>query len=234
MISEAQQFWESIVGKIKNLIRKETENTMRCERYEVSTAPNGTVMGVKKPYGAKELFLPYSQEVAGATVGTPVLVMWWGSMSNAKVYYYANGYEGNSGHGIPSGGTTGQILGKNSGTDYDAGWITGTHSTMLYNGNKVGALTPIALSDAYTNYDVLVISWITNVDVYTQVVDVASVVSGRNYFTDYAVTIDSVLGTLWSLAYFNFVNSTTIQINGVWANNSNWTLGIFAVRGIKF
>ena len=83
MLSDALKFWESIAGKVKQLIRGETQNAFRCERYEVSTAPNGTVMGVKKPFG-NEILLPYSQEVSEASVGDPVLVVWWNSMSNAK------------------------------------------------------------------------------------------------------------------------------------------------------
>lgn len=98
MLSDAMKFWESIAGKVKQLIRGETQNAFRCERYEVSTAPNGTVMGVKKPYG-NEILLPYSKEVSEASVGDPVLVVWWNSMSNAKVYYFANGYEGTTGGG---------------------------------------------------------------------------------------------------------------------------------------
>ena len=94
MISEALQFWNSVSGKIAGLIRNETKNAFRCERYEVTTAPNGTQIGVTLPYGSNQLFIPYSKEVATASVGDTVLVVWWGSMSNAKAYYFANGYEG--------------------------------------------------------------------------------------------------------------------------------------------
>lgn len=94
MLSEAQRFWDAISGKVRQLIRGETQNAMRCERYEVTTAPNGVEMGVSKPYSTNELMLPYSSEVANAQVGDPVLVVWWNSMSNAKVCYYADGYRG--------------------------------------------------------------------------------------------------------------------------------------------
>ena len=122
MISEAKAFWDSISGKVKSLIRKETENAMRLQRYDVTTAPNGTVMGVRQPFGNNEIFLPYSQEVASATVGDTVLVAWWGSMSNAKVYYFADGYEGTAGAGLPTGGTAGQGLLKTGPDDYQAAW----------------------------------------------------------------------------------------------------------------
>lgn len=94
MLSEAKSFWDAIAGKVRELIRGETQNTFRMERYDVTTAPNGSRIGVTKPFGTNEIFLPYSAEVANATVGAPVLVTWWGSMSNAKVYYYADGYRG--------------------------------------------------------------------------------------------------------------------------------------------
>lgn len=116
MLSDALKFWESIAGKVKQLIRGETQNAFRCERYEVSTAPNGSVMGVKKPFG-NEILLPYSQEVSEASVGDPVLVVWWNSMSNAKVYYFANGYEGTTGGG--------------GGGDEDSGVVIATISLPL-------------------------------------------------------------------------------------------------------
>ena len=94
MLSEAQRFWEAIAGKVKQTAKEVSKNAFRCERYTVTTAPNGVKMGVTLPMGNTELMLPYSSEVASATVGDTVLVVWWGSMSNAKVYYYANGYSG--------------------------------------------------------------------------------------------------------------------------------------------
>lgn len=94
MLSEAQRFWDAIVGKVKQTVREESKNAFRCERYTVTTAPNGVKMGVTLPMGNTELMLPYSFEVASAHVGDSVLVVWWGSMSNAKVYYFANGYKG--------------------------------------------------------------------------------------------------------------------------------------------
>lgn len=105
MISEALSFWNAISGKVNRLIKDETNNAFRCERYTVTTAANGSKIGVTLPYGNNEVFLPYSREVADATVGTPVLVVWWGSMSNAKVYYFAdgyNGYQGSSGTPLDS------------------------------------------------------------------------------------------------------------------------------------
>lgn len=94
MISEAKAFWDPISGKVKDQIAKEMGNALQVQRYDVTTDPDGTVMGVTQPFGSNEIFLPYSKEVAGATVGDTVLVAWWGSMSNARVYYFAKGYDG--------------------------------------------------------------------------------------------------------------------------------------------
>lgn len=94
MISEAKAFWDPISGKVKDQIAKEMGNALQVQRYDVTTDPDGDVMGVTQPFGSNEIFLPYSKEVAGATVGDTVLVAWWGSMSNARVYYFAKGYDG--------------------------------------------------------------------------------------------------------------------------------------------
>ena len=99
MISEAKAFWDPISGKVKDQIQREMGNALQVQRYDVTTAPDGSVMGVTQPFGSNEIFLPYSKEVAGATVGDTVLVAWWGSMSNARVYYFAKGYEGTSVNG---------------------------------------------------------------------------------------------------------------------------------------
>lgn len=99
MISEAKAFWDPISGKVKEQIQKQMGNALQVQRYDVTTEPDGDVMGVAQPFGSNEIFLPYSKEVAGATVGDTVLVAWWGSMSNARVYYFAKGYDGGAGGG---------------------------------------------------------------------------------------------------------------------------------------
>ena len=158
MISEAQRFWDAIVGKVRKVAQDESKNAFRCERYEVTTAPNGSKIGVTLPLGSKEIFLPYSAEVEDATVGSQVLVVWWGSMSNAKVYYYANGYRGISGGvlavmpigyiymstastdpGTLFGGSwqpigEGQVL-MSAGTHYAAGSTVGSSSVTLTSDN---------------------------------------------------------------------------------------------------
>ena len=105
MLDQAKAFWDSLAGKVRQTVREETENALRMQRYTVSTAPNGSVIGVTLPYGTNELLIPYSQEVDSATAGDVVLVAWWGNMSNAKVYYFADGYRGGSSGGGAQIGT---------------------------------------------------------------------------------------------------------------------------------
>lgn len=126
MIEEAKAFWDAISGKVKALIQSETSNAMRVARFNVTTAPNGSVMGVTQPYGNTELLLPYSQEVAGASVGDTVLVAWWGSMSNGRVYYFSKGYDGGAGGGGASTNAIASITfpAAASWTDSGNGWWT--------------------------------------------------------------------------------------------------------------
>lgn len=91
MLSQALRFWDAIKGKVKQSIQAETQNVLRCERYDVTTAPDGTKMGVRQPFGEKEIFIPYTQEVANAKTGDTVMVVWHHSMSTAKAWFYGNG-----------------------------------------------------------------------------------------------------------------------------------------------
>ena len=93
-VNEGIAFWNALKAKIKPLIRQETSNCLRVQRYDVTTAPNGTTIGVTLPEGNKEIHIPYSQEVSTASVGDTVLVLWYGSMSTAKAYYFGNGFTG--------------------------------------------------------------------------------------------------------------------------------------------
>ena len=91
MMRDALKFWNAIEGKVKQTVRGMMEKSMQCERYDVTTAPNGSKIGVKQPFGTRELFIPYAAEVADAKVGDTVLVMWWNSLSTAKAWYFGSG-----------------------------------------------------------------------------------------------------------------------------------------------
>lgn len=90
MLGDVSEFAKALEPLIKKIVDERTKNALRVERYEVSTAANGTVMGVRQPYGT-EIFLPYSQGVSAAAVGDAVLVLWRGSLSTAKVWCFGTG-----------------------------------------------------------------------------------------------------------------------------------------------
>lgn len=90
MLENAAALKAALAPLIEKIVDERCRNALRAERYDVSTAGNGTVMGVRQPYG-KEIFLPYCSEVAGAEEGDSVLVIWRGSLSNGKVWCFADG-----------------------------------------------------------------------------------------------------------------------------------------------
>lgn len=93
-INDGMAFWNAIKAKIRALIKQETSNCFRLQRYDVTTAPNGTTIGVRLPEGTKEIKIPYSQEVSTAVAGDTVLVGWYGSLSTAKAVFFGDGFEG--------------------------------------------------------------------------------------------------------------------------------------------
>lgn len=77
---------------IAQIVDERMRNALRVERYDVVTPPNGSVIGVKQPFG-HEIFLPYCAEVASAAEGDTVLVLWRGSLSTAKAWCFGSGPE---------------------------------------------------------------------------------------------------------------------------------------------
>lgn len=57
----------------------------------------------------------------------------------------ATGASGAAGPGVPTGGTTGQVLAKNSGTDYDTAWTTPS-------GASPGAWTAVSFQNSWANF----------------------------------------------------------------------------------
>lgn len=64
------------------------------------------------------------------------------------------------GQGVPTGGTSGQILTKKSDTDYDTEWAD-INGQVLYD-NSTGTNETVTLSDSVANYDYLEIYFRTN------------------------------------------------------------------------
>jgi hypothetical protein len=76
------------------------------------------------------------------------------------------GATGATGAGVPTGGTTGQILAKNSGTDYDTSWVTLAGGLQYKGGWNASTNTPTLASGVGTNgfYYVVTTAGSTNLD----------------------------------------------------------------------
>lgn len=93
-VNDGIAFWNALKVKVKTLIQQDTFNCMRMERYDVTTAPNGTKIGVTLPEGGQEILIPYADSVAKAVVGDTVMVGWRGSMSTARAMWFGRGFDG--------------------------------------------------------------------------------------------------------------------------------------------
>jgi hypothetical protein len=90
-------------------------------------------------------------------VGIPNVVITRSGTDAAPSYDFAfhnlKGTQGNPGEGVPSGGTTGQVLAKQSGTDYDADWETltvpSTAAEISFDNTGTG-MTATDVQDAVT------------------------------------------------------------------------------------
>lgn len=57
MLQEALDVWNALKGKITQLFHELNSKGLQCERYDVTTATNGSVIGVTKPFSDTELFI---------------------------------------------------------------------------------------------------------------------------------------------------------------------------------
>lgn len=72
-------------------IEAETKNCIRMKQVTVSTAPNGTTLGVQQPNDPTVFDIPYVAALSGAKVGQTVLVQYWYGMSNAVAVSFGDG-----------------------------------------------------------------------------------------------------------------------------------------------
>ena len=72
--------------------------------------------------------------------------------TGTSTFSVMDGTDGQDGVGIPSGGTTGQVLKKQSGTDYDVAWESGGSTTADWSDitNKPTTLSGYGITDGYS------------------------------------------------------------------------------------
>lgn len=146
-------------------------------------------------------------------VGIPNVVITRSGTDAAPNYDFAfhnlKGTQGNPGQGVPSGGTTGQVLAKQSATDYDADWETlvvpSTAAEISFDNTGTG---------------------MTATDVQDAVTELKSNLTGNLTFTPASgVTVNYVaLGAFNGVAYGSIECQLTVTAN-------NWvTLGTFNIN----
>lgn len=149
------------------------------------------------------------------------------------------GATGATGAGVPTGGTTGQILAKNSGTDYDTSWVT-LAGGLQYKGSwNASTNSPTLTSGVGTNgfYYVVSVAGSTNLDGITdwQVGDWA-IYNGTAWQkidqTNTVTSVNSQTGAV-VLGYADvgaFPSTPTSGANSVVLRDSNQNISLNAVN----
>lgn len=86
MLEELKKILAGIRRDTQRLLDNTLKSYLQIARYDVTTEPNGTVIGVTRPFSDTEIQIPYLHYCANAAVGDTVLVVWWGSLTNAQAW----------------------------------------------------------------------------------------------------------------------------------------------------
>lgn len=138
-VNDGVAFWNALKGKIKSLVNQQTNNCFRLERYDVTTAPNGSTIGVTLPEGSKEIHIPYSSEAATAHVGDTVVVGWYGSMSTAKALWFGRGYTGSVLASYPIGSIYMSVNSTSPAILFGGTWVQLQNTFLLAAGSSYAA-----------------------------------------------------------------------------------------------
>ena len=97
------------------------------------------------------------------------------------------GPNGDAGEGVPSGGTTGQVLKKKSNTDYDTEWVNESGGSSLPSGGTLGQLlrkNSATDGDASWSNDTFIPLEPTTIESYRKKYDLLLVPTGQYYMTE--------------------------------------------------
>lgn len=130
---------------------------------------------------------------------------WWIGSTNTNVA--ATGPQGPAGPGVPSGGTAGQVLTKNSSTDYDASWQNASGGS-LYRHN-------ITIKSSDKQYCVINATIINNSSTTFNSTSLATFLKD-NGFTDYTGTAGYT-----AAGFFRNSSATSTSVNQVYGLTSN-------------
>lgn len=86
---QALEMWNAIKPMIDKEIENKTRGMVQRRKAKVTTAPNGSVIGVTEAFGP-EIFVPYVSLMANAQVGDVVWIEFMYGATNAFVSMYAS------------------------------------------------------------------------------------------------------------------------------------------------
>lgn len=90
VMKEAKDIWDALVPAINAQIDKRIRNCVKRCKMTVTSAPNGSTIGVKEAFG-DAIQLPYTAAMAGAQVGQSVWAEYAYAASNMVVVSYGDG-----------------------------------------------------------------------------------------------------------------------------------------------
>ena len=86
---QALDIWNAIKPMIDKEIENKTRSMVQRRKAKVTTAPNGSVIGVTEAFGP-EISIPYISSMSSAQVGDVVWVEFMYGATNSFVSMYAN------------------------------------------------------------------------------------------------------------------------------------------------
>lgn len=81
---EAQKIWDALRPMVTQEIKTQTQSVIRARKMMVTSAPNGTTVGVSEPYGTT-INIPYSTALSGVIPGDSVWVIWFFNNASTMV-----------------------------------------------------------------------------------------------------------------------------------------------------
>lgn len=148
--NEALKIWDALKPMVDREIKEKTASCIRSKKMTVTSAPNGTTIGVCEPFDTVTYRIPYSSAVSGAKVGDAVWVQWY--FDNASTMIAMSFGDGDIGFVAKTGDTmTGQLGIKYSDIDIN------THPTSNISHGAInlidanGTILGGVLQNQYTN-----------------------------------------------------------------------------------
>lgn len=97
--AEALAIWNQLAPKIRDEIKRQTNDCIRQKKVTVVTAPNGLTLGVMQPNDPTILEVPYVSSLSNVPVGQVVMIQSFYGLSNAIAVSLGDGQGGTGGGG---------------------------------------------------------------------------------------------------------------------------------------